>query len=77
MIDYLRVLLSGPDNKTPDPARVLWLAFSIAFIGFSAFWVYHNPDKFDPQNFALGAGCLLAGGGAGVGLKSHTEPKPE
>ena len=65
--------LSGPDNKTIDIARILWVVSVLAMIVFEAHAVWAGKE-FDPVAFATGAAAILAGGGAAVGLKGRTEP---
>ena len=74
MPEILQHLFTGKDNKTFDIARVLW---AISIIIFLALAIYHvlKHGQFDPLGYGTGLGGLLAGGGAGVGLKSHTEPQ--
>lgn len=67
-------LFTGLDNRTFDVARVLWAASVLTFLGLAIVHVAFNKQAFDAQNFGLGAGGVLAGGGAGVGLKANSEP---
>lgn len=66
-------IFSGRDNQTVDVARVLWVLGVLSFVAFAGWHVWQN-HQFDPLNYGGGLGGLLAGGGAGVGLKSKTEP---
>jgi len=66
-------IFSGPDNQTVDVARVLWVISVLTFIGFGGWHVIAN-HQFNPMEYGTGLGAVLAGGGAGVGLKSKTEP---
>lgn len=66
-------MFSGPDNKTIDIARVLWLVGVVSYIVFAGFHVIHN-HQFDALAYGTGLGAVLAGGGAGVGFKVKGEP---
>lgn len=63
--------LTGIDQQTFDPARVLWALGVLTFLGLSVY----SAAKFDPQAFGIGFGSVLAGGGLAVKLKADTEPK--
>lgn len=73
MMMFIRHLLTGIDGKSYDVGRVLWLYIGIAFIAFEAYELHHG-GHFDPNNFGIGSGAILGGGGAGIGLKAKTEP---
>jgi len=68
-------LFTGPDGKTHDPARWLWILGIVAFVAFAGFEVYKS-GKFDMLNFGIAYGTLLGSGAAGVKIKETTEPKP-
>jgi hypothetical protein len=67
-------LFTGPDGKTHDPARWLWIIGVVAFLGFSGFQIYKS-GVFDMVNFGVAFGTLLGSGAAGVKIKESTEPK--
>lgn len=71
---WLRALVTGIDNHTPDLARVLWLLGGIEFLALAAFDVWHS-HHFDMISFGSGLGLVLTAGGFAVAVKSHTEPK--
>ncbi len=48
-----------------DLSRIAWACLIVAFI-CNAAWAVFKSHGFDAQNFGLGAGALLAGGGAGA-----------
>ena len=54
--------------------RLLWILGVFAFIGLSVYALYRG-GTFDPLNWGTGYGAILGGGGAGIGLKSKTEPE--
>ena len=70
---HLVHMLSGKDNTTVDVSRVSMLLLVLGFIGLAAWDLYHG-GKWDPQSYGIAAGALLAGGGAGIGMKAKTEP---
>lgn len=75
MPKILRQLLTGADNSTHDVGRWLWLAGFVAYIAFQGYAILKG-QSWDPQEFAIGLGAVLALGGAGVAVKASTEPKP-
>lgn len=72
--NFLKHLFTGIDNHTFDIARVLWFVSVMTFLALAVWHVVINKQGFDASNFGLGAGGMLAGGGAGLGLKGNTEP---
>ena len=74
MLKALKHMFTGVDNMTFDIGRILWAKISIVYCAISGYHaVMHG--TFDPQNWAIGASAILAGGGGALSLKSHTEPK--
>ena len=69
----LRQMFSGVYNQTVDIARVLWFVGVLSYIAFAGYHVYHD-HQLDPLAYGTGLGAVLAGGGAGVGLKVKGEP---
>ena len=69
----IKHILTGIDGETYDPARVIWVAISFTFIVGALYGIFHGKD-FNMQDFGIGSGALLGGGGAGVAVKSKTEP---
>ena len=67
-------LFTGPDGKTHDPSRWLWIIGVLVFLTFSGYQVYKT-GVFDMVNFGLAYSALLGGGAAGVKIKETTEPK--
>lgn len=72
---FLVHIFTGVDNHTFDIARVLWAVSCLTFLILAIVHVVVNKAPFDAQNFGLGAGGVLAGGGIGVGTKSNSEPQ--
>lgn len=71
---FLKHMCTGIDGETYDPARVLWIAVSCAFVILAAYSVLHG-NPFNAQDYGVGGGAILGGGGAGVGFKAKTEPQ--
>jgi len=73
MLQAIKHMFTGVDNTTWDIGRILWAKMSIVYCVVS---VYHaiQHGVFDPQNWAIGASAILAGGGGGLALKAKTEP---
>lgn len=74
-MNWLKHCLTGIDNQTFDPARVLWVVGILSFLGFAGWEVYRS-SHFDMTNFATAYGVLLASGAGAVKLKESSEPKP-
>lgn len=59
-------MFTGVDNQTWGIGRILWAKMCIVYCAVS---VYHAVQHgvFDPQNWAIGASAILAGGGGDSG----------
>lgn len=68
----LNDIFTEKDGETYCVGRVLWVAGCVLFYLLAMWAVFHGKD-FDPQNYGLGLGGVLAGGGAGVALKGREE----
>lgn len=77
MRDFLRKMLSGMDNTTPDVGRVLLFMGAIAMIVFTAADLIIHKGTFDIASFGTAYGILLGGGGLGIAVKAKTEPEPD
>lgn len=73
MKDFIQKLITGKDNSTPDIGRILWIIGVLAFIGLSIAALIKG-QSWEPEAYGIGLGAVLAGGGAGIGLKKATEP---
>ena len=71
-IKFFKDILTEADGTSYCPARLLLIVGSIAFIFLSFYAVYHGKE-FDPQNWGLGYGGLLAGGGGWILMKGKVE----
>jgi len=70
-------LFTGIDNKTVDLGRILWAKMAVCYVALTGWHIWQNPQgALDFISWATGAAGLLAGGGAGLRLKSITEPGP-
>lgn len=76
----MKMMFTGPDGETFDPARVIGYGTAVAGVGvflFNSVWAATHSHAFDPQTYGIGFGAVCAGImaiGIGVGAKSHTEP---
>lgn len=66
-------LFTGKDNATADVGRLLWAFGVVGFVAFAGWYVFHG-GEFDAQNYGIGLGAALGGGGAAIGFKAGTEP---
>lgn len=67
-------ILTCKDNATFDNGRVLLFLAVICFLIFTAIDVLET-HTFEYQEFGIGFGILLAGGGVNLKLKETSEPK--
>lgn len=65
--------LTGIDGTTIDPWRVLTIIGVASYILYAG-WSLLYDHKFSALEYGTGLGALLFGGGAGVSIKSKTEP---
>jgi hypothetical protein len=69
----LLFLFTGADNQTFDIGRVLWCLCVLAALVFQSISVFHT-HQFNMQDFGVGMGGLLFGGGASIWIKRGAEP---
>ena len=69
----IKHLFTGVDNITWDLGRILWAKISVVYCALTAYHVIHT-GTMNPQDWAIGASAILAGGGGGLALKAKTEP---
>jgi len=70
MPPFLISMLTEGDNQTACFVRVCGVLLIAGFVVFTA-WHLWQTGQFDAQGYGLAGGGLLAGGGAGVGLKAR------
>jgi hypothetical protein len=78
----IKMMATGPDGVTFDPARVI--GYGVAAAGAAVFlfcsvWSVLHEGKFDAMAYGGGFGALCGGimaVGIGVNAKASTEPKP-
>jgi hypothetical protein len=81
MRNMIKMMMTGQDGITFDPARVIGYGTVVAGVGaflFDSIWSVVHTHTFDPQTYGMGFGALCAGimaVGIGVGAKAHTEPQ--
>ena len=67
---------TGADNKSIDVGRILWAMSVVSFLvmGFYGIW---KGQVMDYLAFGTGIAAVMAAGGAALGMKANSEPKPE
>ena len=73
MGEFFTKLFSGADNKTVDLGRILWAKMSLVYCGATIYAIAQG-HNFSPEMWGVGAGAVLAAGGAGIAFKAKTEP---
>ena len=48
-----------------DPAKIIWLSSAVGFLGLAGVSVIWHRNPFVAQDYGIGAGALLGGGGLG------------
>lgn len=64
------------DGVTYCPARILWIAGSIAYFLYGGYQVWHS-KTFDYVAFATGFAAIQASGAGAVKIKETTEQCPK
>jgi uncharacterized membrane protein len=72
-MNLIKDLLTGQDNVTYQIARVSGAAVVVTFIALSAYAVIGKGQPFDPQQFGIGAGAVIAAMGAALKLTEKSE----
>ena len=71
---WLNDVLTTRDGESFDVIRVGMVLSGAVLLGLAIFNVVANRQPFDALNFGSGVAALLAGGGAGIGMKAKDEP---
>ncbi len=64
---------TGKDNRTFDWARILWALGGFAFVLYAG-WETFKTSHFAAQDYGIGFGGIMGGGGASLAFKARTEP---
>lgn len=72
-MSLIRDLLTGKDSATYEIARVSGAAVVATFLGLSAYAVIGKGQHFDPQEFGIGAGAVIAAMGAALKLTEKSQ----
>jgi hypothetical protein len=75
MRSFWKHLLTGKDNRSFDIGRVILFEAVQSYIVLTAYFIFKG-GAFDFIAYGTGLAALLAAGGAGIALKSGTEPEP-
>lgn len=70
-----RPLKEEPHAHDGDVAKVLWTAGVLMYLALAGYAVIAAGKDFDMQAFGIGLASVLAGGGAGVGVKKWLQNK--
>lgn len=73
MKKLIKDILTGIDGESYDNVRVYMLLGVLTYVGCTV-WHLYDENVFEFVNFGTGLAAILAGGGAGIGLKAKTEP---
>jgi len=68
----IKDLVTEADGESFCPERVLLIIGALVFLGLAVFAVFHGKD-FNAQDYGIGFGSLLGGGGAGIWAKGKAE----
>ena len=71
MKQFLKQLVTEPNNHTFCPVRIIGILGSFEYLGLAiANYIQHA--AFAPQDFAIGFGALMGGLGVALGLKKDS-----
>lgn len=80
MKNVIKMMATGPDGITFDPARVIGYGSAVFGVGtflFNSIWSVTHTGTFDAQSYGIGLGAVFAGImaiGIGVSAKASSEP---
>ncbi len=70
---FLKDLFTEKDGESFCVAKVLWFCGVIGFITLAAWSIIVHGNAFNAQDYGVGLGTTLGGGGLGVAQKGKTE----
>lgn len=68
MIEWIKKLFESPDGL-PDDGRVAAMALVLSYIVFAGWSVIADHKPFDPQQYGIGVGGMMAGIGVLFGQR--------
>lgn len=77
MLNWIRRLVAGKDNETPDVIRVSGMLVVLHYISIVTYAVVFGGQVFDAIVYATGVGAIFASIGGAVRLKQTDEPEPK
>ena len=73
--NWLRDILTGPDNETFDLVRIATAVSLATGLGLEVFVVVVRSDHFDFAAFGTGLGLIIAAGAGGMWARKDVEHK--
>lgn len=67
--------ITGIDGESVDPARISLVGAMATYLGTTVYDVVWLSHAFQYQQFGIGLAAIMAAGGWGISVKSHTEPQ--
>lgn len=74
MKKLLNDILKEKEGNTYDIAKCLWVLGVVAYLFLSIVSVFKN-QPWEPAQYGIGFGAVLAGGGASMSLKKESQIK--
>ena len=71
-MSIIKDLITEKDGESYCPERLLLIAGVVVFLALAMYAVWHGKD-FNAQDYGIGLGSLLGGGGAGIWAKGKSE----
>lgn len=70
---FFKDIFTEKDGDSYCVAKVLWFFGVVGFIGLATWAVVIHGKDFNAQDYGIGLGSVLGGGGIGVAQKGKTE----